>query len=126
MFLRDGAPELVYAQMGGAGQPQFQVQLLHNVYDRGLDVQQALDAPRWVCGRPAIPGAELVASDTVAVESRFDDAVIAGLEARGHHITMIGSYENLVGHMHAIAIDRERGTLAGGADPRADSLALGL
>jgi gamma-glutamyltranspeptidase len=31
-----------------------------------------------------------------------------------------------MGHAHAIAIDRARGTLAGGADPRADSLALGL
>jgi hypothetical protein len=31
-----------------------------------------------------------------------------------------------MGHAHAIAIDHERGTLAGGGDPRADSLALGL
>jgi len=31
-----------------------------------------------------------------------------------------------MGHAHAIVVDRARGTLAGGSDPRADSLALGL
>jgi gamma-glutamyltranspeptidase/glutathione hydrolase len=127
MFVRDERPELVYAQMGGDGQPQFQVQLLHHHYERGLDVQQALDMPRWVYGRPSIAGRpEIASADTVVVESRIDDAIVAGLEARGHRVAIIGPYENAMGHAHAIAIDHERGTLAGGADPRADSLALGL
>ena len=127
MFLRDGAPELVFGTMGGDGQPQIQVQLLHHLDDRGLDVQQALDMPRWVYGRPSIAGRPDIASaDTVVVESRIDPAIVASLEARGHRVAIIGPYENAMGHAHAIAIDRAHGTLSGGGDPRADSLALGL
>jgi gamma-glutamyltranspeptidase/glutathione hydrolase len=127
MFLRDGTPEIVFGTMGGDGQPQIQLQFLHQLVDRGLDVQQALDHPRWVYGRhqlterPDLPTGELV-----LVESRMDEDVVAGLQRRGHNVETLGAYENAMGHAHAIVVDRERGTLAGGSDPRADSLALGL
>ena len=51
MALRRDVPELVYGTMGGDGQVQTHVQLLRNVYDLGMDVQTALDAPRFVYGR---------------------------------------------------------------------------
>ena len=127
MFLRDGRPEIVFGTMGGDSQPQVQVQFLHHLVDRGLDVQQALDMPRWVYGRPSIPSRpELTSQDTVVVESRMAAEIVAGLEQRGHQVATIGPYDNAMGHAHAIVIDPERGTLAGGADPRADSMALGL
>jgi gamma-glutamyltranspeptidase/glutathione hydrolase len=122
MLLRNGKPELVYGTMGGDGQPQTHVQLIHNLYERGMSLQQAIDAPRFVYGRDS----EAAFADSVRVESRFDPAVIEALRARGHVVAVLGDYENALGHAHAIAVDRERGTLAGGADPRADSLALGL
>jgi gamma-glutamyltranspeptidase/glutathione hydrolase len=122
MLLRDGKPELVYGAMGGDGQPQTHVQLIHNVYERGLSVQQALDAPRFVYGRDS----EAAYADSVRVESRFAPEVVEALRGRGHVVQVLGAYENPLGHGQAIAVDRERGTLAGGADPRADSLALGL
>jgi gamma-glutamyltranspeptidase/glutathione hydrolase len=56
----------------------------------------------------------------------MDEEIVRGLERRGHRVATIGPYENAMGHAHAIAIDHERGTLSGGGDPRADSLALGL
>jgi gamma-glutamyltranspeptidase/glutathione hydrolase len=127
MFLRDGAPEIVFGTMGGDSQPQIQVQLVHNIVERGLDVQRALDEPRWVYGRPAIPGRlDIAEAETVVVESRLAPDVVAGLERRGHRVATIGPYDNAMGHANAIVIDRARGTLAGGADPRADSAALGL
>jgi gamma-glutamyltranspeptidase len=52
--------------------------------------------------------------------------IVEGLRARGHRVAEIGPYDNAMGHAHAIVVDHARGTLAGGADPRADSLALGL
>ena len=122
MLLRDGVPELVYGTMGGDGQPQTHVQLLHNVFERGMSVQAAIDAPRWVYGRDS----EAAFADGVTVESRMSPALVAGLIERGHSVAMIGPYENKLGHCHAIYVDCERGSLAGGADPRADSLALGL
>jgi gamma-glutamyltranspeptidase/glutathione hydrolase len=127
MFLRDGAPELVFGNMGGDGQPQIQLQVLHHYYDRGFDVQAAVDQPRWIYGRHTLTERpDIDPREAVLVESRFDPAVLASLERKGHTVVPLGPYENAMGHAHAIAIDRERGTLAGGADPRADSLALGL
>ena len=127
MVLRDGEPELVFGTMGGDGQPQIQVQLLHHIYDRGFNVQQALDMPRWIYGRHTIANRpDIAAADSLIVESRMDPQLIAGLRALGHVVHELGPYRNEMGHAHAIAIDRERGTLAGGGDPRADSLALGF
>ncbi|MDQ6944424.1 MAG: gamma-glutamyltransferase, partial [Candidatus Eremiobacteraeota bacterium] len=127
MFLRDGEPEIVFGTMGGDGQPQILLQFLHQLVDRGLDVQRALDHPRWVYGRHTLTERpDLKPGETVLVESRMPDDVVAGFKRRGHVVEALGPYENAMGHAHAIVIDRERGTLAGGSDPRADSLALGL
>lgn len=122
MIFQDGKPKLVHGTMGADGQPQTQMQLIHNIFERGMSVQQALDAPRWLHGRINVEET----TDAVRVESRMDPALIADLEKRGHDVKPIGAFENLMGHAHAIFIDYENGTLAGGADPRADSAALGL
>jgi gamma-glutamyltranspeptidase len=121
MLLRDGRPEFVYGTMGGDGQPQTQVQLLHDIYEREMSVQQAIDAPRFVYGRDS----ESAFSDSVRFESRYAPGILAGLRERGHVIDVLGPYESALGHAHGIVVDRARGTLAGAADPRADSLALG-
>ncbi|GAC1404215.1 MAG: gamma-glutamyltransferase [Candidatus Velthaea sp.] len=127
MVLKDGAPELVFGSMGGDGQPQVHVQLLHQIYDRGANVQQALDAPRWIYGRHAVPGRpDISGEDAVIVESRMAPGLIADMEARGHSVIPIGPYDSAMGHAHAIAIDRAAGSLSGGGDPRADSLAMGF
>jgi gamma-glutamyltranspeptidase / glutathione hydrolase len=127
MFLRDAAPEIVFGTMGGDGQPQILLQFLHQLVDRGLDVQRALDHPRWVYGRHTLTERpDLATGEMVIVESRMPEEIVAGIERRGHKVEALGPYENAMGHAHAIVVDRERGTLAGGSDPRADSLALGL
>jgi hypothetical protein len=51
MYLRDGRPLLVAGTMGGEGQPQTLVAVATRVVDLGLDVQSAVEAPRWVYGR---------------------------------------------------------------------------
>jgi len=122
MLLRDGRPEFVYATMGGDGQPQTHVQVIHNVYERGMSVQRAIDAPRFVYGRDS----EAAFADAVTLESRTPPQLVAGLRKRGHVVQTTEAYSNMLGHCHAIFVDRKRGSLAGGSDPRADSLALGL
>jgi gamma-glutamyltranspeptidase/glutathione hydrolase len=122
MLLRDGTPEFVYGTMGGDGQPQTHVQLIHGIYERELSVQQAIDAPRFVYGRDS----ESAFADRVSLESRFAPEVIASLRARGHDLDVLGPFDAKLGHAHGIVVDRDRGTFAGGADPRADSLALGV
>ena len=127
MFLRDGRPEVVFGAMGGDGQPQILLQIVHQLLERGLDVQHALDHPRWVYGRHQLTERpELATGEMVLIESRMPEQIVAGLARRGHKLEPLGAFENSMGHAHAIVVDRERGTLAGGSDPRADSLALGL
>ncbi len=120
--LRNGEPAIVYGTMGSDGQPQNQVQILHNFYERRMSIQQAIDAPRWLYGRVNVDEA----STSLRIESRADPSLIASLAGKGHDVKIVGPYEHDMGHSHAIVIDREHGTLAGGADPRADSAALGL
>jgi gamma-glutamyltranspeptidase/glutathione hydrolase len=101
--------------MGGDGQVQTHLQLLTRVIDDGGDIQDAIDAPRWV-----------VSPDdwSLSAESRFALDALDDLEQRGHALTRVGSYNNLMGHAHAIEI-LPRG-YAAATDPRAEGAALGL
>ncbi len=81
----------------------------------------AIDEPRWIYGRTW--GEE---TSSLAIESRAGEDVIAELRRRGHELTVMGPWEERVGHAQAIRIDRETGMLYGGADPRSDGLAMGF
>lgn len=121
MLLEDEQPALVYGTMGGEGQPQTCLQISIAIAERGVDPQAALDAPRWRYGKTwgeEVPG--------VSIESRTHPAVIAGLRARGHKVTVVDDYEESMGHAGAIRIDRAHGVLVGASDPRSDGAALGL
>ena len=59
------------------------------------------------------------------VESRVGDAVLAGLEGRGHTLRRQTAWGG-GGAAQAIARDPRTGVLAGGSDPRAEGLALGF
>jgi hypothetical protein len=63
---RDDRPVLGYATMGGDGQAMFHTQVLTNVLDYGMEVQEAIERPRFVCG-PLDPGD---VRDTVRIEAR--------------------------------------------------------
>ncbi len=120
MMLRDGHPVLVFGAMGGDGQAQTHLQLVANIVDAGLDVQQAIDAPRWFSGA-ALPGH---GPAPLLMEDRFAPELRAGLRAWGHEVVPLGSWEELMGHAQAIAL-HQNGVLAGGADPRGDGSAVG-
>ena len=120
MLTRDGEPHLVYGTMGGEGQPQTHAALVTRLVDFGYDVQQAIEAPRWLMGRTW--GAE---SRELSLEGRIPDPVIRELDARGQPIKMLPDWDDNTGHAQAIRIDSE-GFLEGGADPRGDGAALGF
>jgi gamma-glutamyltranspeptidase len=89
--------------------------------DRGLDIQQALEAPRFLSGRFAI-GEE---RDTLHMEGRFPAATIAELRRRGHLVNQWGDWNELAGHAHGIVVDPASGLRIGGSDPRSDGAAIG-
>jgi gamma-glutamyltranspeptidase len=105
--------------MGADGQPQIHVQAYVAMIDFGLDIQQALAAPRWLSGRFALGEAR----DTLHIEARFPRATIDELERRGHPLDRWGDWNELAGHAHGITL--EDGILAGGFDPRSDGAAVG-
>lgn len=120
MLTRDGEPYLVYGTMGGEGQPQTHAAVVTRIVDHGYDVQQAIEAPRWLMGRTW--GAE---SQDLWLEGRIDDQVARELELRGQPVIMLPDWDDNCGHAQAVRIDRRRGLLEGGADPRGDGAAAG-
>jgi gamma-glutamyltranspeptidase/glutathione hydrolase len=107
--------------MGADGQPQIHLQTYIAMIDHGLDIQAALDAPRFLSGRFAI----YEARDTLYMEGRFPAATIAEMKKRGHQVHQWGDWDEYAGHAHGITLDPVSGTKAGGADPRSDGLAVG-
>jgi gamma-glutamyltranspeptidase len=123
MAFKNDQPAIVFGTMGGDAQPQIHVQVLSNMLDFGMNPQAAISAPRWRSG--FFTGEEGGFAETVAAEDRIAPETLAALAAKGHRITIEESWSSSMGHAQAIVIDRERGVLVGGADPRADGLALG-
>jgi gamma-glutamyltranspeptidase/glutathione hydrolase len=109
--MRSGRCELSFGVMGAHYQPMGHVQIVNNMLDFGMDVQQAIDCPRFF-----FEGEETV------VETGTPKATIEGLIARGHTVMMAGSPW---GGAQTIKIDWDRGVLIGGSEPRKDGLALG-
>ena len=107
--------------MGADGQPQIHLQAYTAMIDHGYDIQQAVEAPRWLSGRFALGESR----DTLHMESRFGAATIAALEKRGHLINRWGAWNELAGHAHGITIDPRSGLYIGGSDPRSDGAAIG-
>jgi gamma-glutamyltranspeptidase len=119
LVARDGQPTAGYATMGDDGQAMFHTQVLTNLLDYGMEIQEAIERPRFVCG-PLTPGD---VADAVRIESRVHAQVRAALARRGHRVMAVSDWFNRMGHGQGITLDG--GTLRGGADPRADGAAIG-
>ena len=118
MVFKDGRLLMTYGVMGGDIQAQGHAQVLINLIDRGLNLQQAIDAPRvrYVSGRG------------VMLEDTLPPSVMADLVARGHERVLPPAgimHRALMGGGQAIMIDPQTGALLGASDIRKDGLAIG-
>jgi gamma-glutamyltranspeptidase/glutathione hydrolase len=111
MAMRDRRAIMPFGVMGGGYQPFGHVHLLTNILNFGMDLQEALDAPRV-----------FHEMDVLEAERGVPVASIDGLRQRGHRVAL--SVEPHGGGQ-AIWIDWEKGTLTGASDPRKDGCALG-
>jgi gamma-glutamyltranspeptidase/glutathione hydrolase len=102
---------LSFGVMGGEYQPMGHVYVLSNWLDFGLDLQEAIDAPRFQPG-----------GGVVALERPVPQEVLKALQQRGH---AVGRTELSLGGAQAIYIDAKNGVLSAGSDPRKDGCALG-
>src|SRR5207249_2788724 len=81
---RDARPVLGFATMGGNGQAMFHLQVLTNLFDYGMDIQEAIERPRFLIGA-FLPGDS---DDMTHIEARVPADVLAGLgpdQAGGDH-----------------------------------------
>ncbi|MFO1070650.1 MAG: gamma-glutamyltransferase [Geminicoccaceae bacterium] len=111
MAFRDGQAWMSFGVMGGDYQPVGHAHVISNVIDFGMDPQAAIESPRVM----AYPG-------DLEVERSVPAATREGLARRGHRVVEADAPH---GGGQAILIDRKRGVLVGGSDPRKDGLALG-
>jgi gamma-glutamyltranspeptidase/glutathione hydrolase len=107
--------------MGADGQPQIHAQTYVSMIDYGRNIQEAVEAPRWLSGRFALGENR----DTLHIESRFPAETIDELARRGHQLDHWGPFNELAGHAHGITIDPDSGMRIGGSDPRSDGAAIG-
>jgi len=112
--LKEGSPWQVLGCMGADGQPQIHLQSYVRLIDFGMDIQEAVEAPRWLSGRFAIGEPR----DLLNVEGRFPATTLGALEKKG-------DWCELAGHAHGITIDLQSGMRIGGSDPRSDGAAIG-
>jgi gamma-glutamyltranspeptidase/glutathione hydrolase len=98
------------------------VQVLSNLIDFGLNVQDAIGAPRFRWLDEAI---DPLPADALRIESRVPEATRRALAARGYGLDLLGPWSMRVGGVQAIVRDPATGWLMGGADPRRNGYAMG-
>jgi gamma-glutamyltranspeptidase/glutathione hydrolase len=114
---KDGQPVMSFGVMGGNMQPQGHMQTLVRMLDFGQNPQAACDAPRW----------RFNAGLDINVEADMNPATVQGLQARGHHVSVIqDSYQDFgagqfIWRMGDPAVE---GYMAA-SDPRRDGQAAG-
>jgi gamma-glutamyltranspeptidase/glutathione hydrolase len=115
-FLERGDQHIGFGIMGGANQPQAHAQFVSNIVDYGMNLQQALESPRFT--KRAANGCD------VSIESRVPLNTFEQLSERGHQIAVRRPYTQEMGRGQAILHDSKTGTNYAASDPRADGAAV--
>ncbi|WP_411282134.1 gamma-glutamyltransferase [Gemmatimonas sp.] len=116
-FMEKGDTRVAFGIMGGWNQAQAHAQFVSNIADFGMNIQGALDAPRFT--KETFPGCD------VNFESRIADGVLKALAAMGHEIVMRGDYSSTrMGAGQAVMRNYTTGINAGASDPRKDGSAV--
>ena len=116
LALRQGEPWLAWGTPGGDQQEQWALHVFLRHVDRGMNLQEAIDAPDFHTDH-------LISSfyprgfeeRSLSVEGRFAEAVIEDLRRRGHEVTVWPDWS--LGRVTAVAREPD-GMLKAGANPR--------
>jgi gamma-glutamyltranspeptidase/glutathione hydrolase len=84
---------------------------MSNMFEHGMDAQEALDAPRV-----------FFEEDVLQVEQTVPEEVVSGLKKLGHRVERRAVPW---GGGQIVIMDRENGVLIGASDPRKDGMAIG-
>ncbi|MEX1037030.1 MAG: gamma-glutamyltransferase [Sneathiella sp.] len=110
MVTKDGKASMSYGVMGGGYQPVGHAHVLMNIWNYGMDVQEALDCPR-----------AFYDSGVLDVEKTVPASVRAELTDMGYQLK---DSDIPLGGGQIIAINPETGVLSAGSESRKDGCAL--
>jgi gamma-glutamyltranspeptidase/glutathione hydrolase len=116
---RDGRPYMAFGTPGGDQQDQWQLIMLLRHMHKGMNLQEAIDAPSFHTDHlPSSFWPREISFGALTLESRFPTAVQEDLAARGHKITVGDAWSE--GRLAAVAreMDGETQLVKAGANPR--------
>ncbi len=123
LVLRDGKPVMAMGSPGGDDQCMRTMQTFLNMVEFSMNVQQAIEAPRWTTRSfPASPFPHTMYPSDLGLEERIPAEVRKALEAKGHKVRVTRPWS--LGSNAAVVIDWSTGVLSAGTDPRCDAYAL--
>ena len=121
----DGTLAYVGGTPGGHIQVQTNLQLVVNLVDLEMNVQEAIEAPRWQhLSESGQGGADEATFGTLEIENRVDPAVVADLKTRGHIVKELDAWSH--GSSVQLMQRLPNGVFALGSDPRSEGQAAGI
>ena len=114
-FAQKGDTRLAFGIMGGWNQSQAHAQFVANIADFKMNIQAALEAPRF--SKHTFSGCD------VSMENRFSGNVRNELTGKGHKIDLRGAFSSVMGGGQAVLRDFATGVNYGASDPRKDGQA---
>lgn len=116
-FMEKGDVRVAFGIMGGFNQAQAHAQFVSNVVDFNMNIQSALDAPRF--------SKETFLGCDVSIESRIPESVRRELTALGHQLVMRGDFSaTRMGSGQAVMRNFSTRVNFGASDPRKDGAAV--
>jgi len=103
--------------MGGSNQPLAHAQFVSNVVDYGMNVQAAVEVPRFTIHSESL-------NCDIAIESRVKPEVPDQLRLKGHNLNVRKEYSSWMGRGQAVLHNSKTGVNFAGSDPRADGAAV--
>ncbi len=114
LVFKQGRPYLAFGSAGATRIISAMTQVFLNLVHSGMNLQQAINAPRIHWEEPELK-----------VESRVPEAVRKELIAMGYTVKALQPFDLYFGGVQAIEIDPQTGRLSGAADPRRNGSAVG-
>ena len=114
-FMQKGDTRIAFGIMGGWNQSQAHAQFVSDVVDFGMNIQAALEAPRFT--KSTFDGCDLF------METRVPEGVVKELQSMGHAIKLAGPYSGRMGGGQAVMSDADS-VHFGASDPRKDGAAV--
>ena len=125
IVLKDGQPFMTLGTPGGDSQPQSNLQVFNNIVDFGMNVQEAVEAPRFCSNSfPRSPWPHREYPNRLELEGRVSEELVDSLRDRGHEVEVVGPW-GIRNGFAPIIVNPETGVYHGGADPRKESVMLG-